>query len=183
METKIVWPDAARIKMLQKSDFYEPDKQIYEFAFFDGFQKCVEMVQLNELFIDNKTTALINKYEKLIAQIKSFKKSGLIEREDFSMQDAIIQVYESVIKDLIDNPNNSNCQNQITATVTVSDFVKKGGKLEVGRLISNKNGDMNWGEFTKMADYGTALYTTEFTNFPIATKDCYVRILANPIYI
>ncbi len=99
--TNIVWPEKARLKMLQKSEFYSPDKQIYEFGFFDGFQKCVEMVQLDELVLDNKATDLITKYEKTIKQIRDLKRVGLIEKEDYPMQDAIIQVYESIIMDLV----------------------------------------------------------------------------------
>jgi hypothetical protein len=32
------WPDKVRLKMIEKSEFYPDDKQIYQYGFYDGYQ-------------------------------------------------------------------------------------------------------------------------------------------------
>ena len=32
------WPDKVRLKMIEKSEFYPEDKQVYQYGFYDGYQ-------------------------------------------------------------------------------------------------------------------------------------------------
>ena len=32
------WPDEVRLKMIEKSEFYPDDKQVYQYGFYDGYQ-------------------------------------------------------------------------------------------------------------------------------------------------
>ena len=41
MSKKIFWPDAVRLKMIEKSEFYQ-EPNIYQYGFYDGYQLAVE---------------------------------------------------------------------------------------------------------------------------------------------
>jgi hypothetical protein len=36
------WPDEVRLKMIEKSEFYPDDKQVYQYGFYDGFQYAMQ---------------------------------------------------------------------------------------------------------------------------------------------
>jgi hypothetical protein len=36
------WPDDVRLKMIEKSEFYPDDKQVYQYGFYDGFQYAMQ---------------------------------------------------------------------------------------------------------------------------------------------
>ncbi len=43
METKkLHWPDNVRLKMIEKSKFYDPNERIYEYGYYDGYQKSID---------------------------------------------------------------------------------------------------------------------------------------------
>ncbi len=41
-ETKNHWPDEIRLKMIEKSKFYPDEMPIYQYGYYDGFQKAQE---------------------------------------------------------------------------------------------------------------------------------------------
>ncbi|MDP9954719.1 hypothetical protein J2X97_000356 [Epilithonimonas hungarica] len=41
LKPKFNWPDEIRRKMVEKSEFYS-DPQVYQFGYYDGFQKAIE---------------------------------------------------------------------------------------------------------------------------------------------
>ena len=36
------WPNETRLEMIRRSEMYQDDERIYQYGYYDGFQKAIE---------------------------------------------------------------------------------------------------------------------------------------------
>lgn len=39
------WPDDIRVEMVDKSEFYPDEKNVYQFGYYDGFQRALKYIK------------------------------------------------------------------------------------------------------------------------------------------
>ena len=53
---KLIWPNDVREEMIKKSEFYYESERVYQYGYYDGFQKAIDGLEIlpSELLKQNK---------------------------------------------------------------------------------------------------------------------------------